>query len=234
MPFILRNIWTSALFLFSLLMFTTFFITKVWQATVMIALVGICWAVACWVPFAIIMEYLKEVDDDRLKQEEGNHNYPSRARGPSRSRSPLGPPYKNTVTGRPMGSRAMSTPALWNPPTREQHNERTALLVRSLSVADMEEINEHVEYEGSKPAGGTIMGIHNLAIVFPQFLVSLWSPWCSLLDVLFFRFPFPTGEPISICFQIRGIGSMLNALFLQTDRHHLIVYLQDCRRRSCL
>ncbi|OWZ61396.1 hypothetical protein AYX15_06378 [Cryptococcus neoformans] len=31
---------------------STFFITKVWQATVMIALVGICWAIACWVPFA--------------------------------------------------------------------------------------------------------------------------------------------------------------------------------------
>lgn len=26
------------------------------QAIVCVALVGICWAVACWVPFAIIME----------------------------------------------------------------------------------------------------------------------------------------------------------------------------------
>jgi solute carrier family 45 protein 1/2/4 len=30
-----------------------------------------------------------------------------------------------------------------------------------------------MEYTGSGPvAGGTIMGIHNLAIVFPQFIVS--------------------------------------------------------------
>lgn len=26
------------------------------QAIVIVSLVGICWAVACWVPFAIIME----------------------------------------------------------------------------------------------------------------------------------------------------------------------------------
>lgn len=48
-PFMLRNIWTAGLVLFGCLMMSTFFITKVWQATVMIALVGICWAIACWV-----------------------------------------------------------------------------------------------------------------------------------------------------------------------------------------
>lgn len=56
MPFFLRNIWTGAMLLFSLIMISTFFITKVWQAVVAVSMVGICWAVACWVPFAIIME----------------------------------------------------------------------------------------------------------------------------------------------------------------------------------
>jgi solute carrier family 45 protein 1/2/4 len=73
MPFLLRNIWTAALILFGLLNFSTFFITTVVQvssfnrgqclyllfthkATVYISLVGICWAVAMWVPFAIVME----------------------------------------------------------------------------------------------------------------------------------------------------------------------------------
>ncbi|KAH9045555.1 MFS general substrate transporter [Lactarius pseudohatsudake] len=31
-------------------------------AIVAVSLIGICWAVACWVPFAIIMEFLKELD----------------------------------------------------------------------------------------------------------------------------------------------------------------------------
>jgi solute carrier family 45, member 1/2/4 len=56
MPFLLRNIWTGALLLFSCLMLSTFFVTTVNQAIVVVALVGICWAVACWVPFAMIME----------------------------------------------------------------------------------------------------------------------------------------------------------------------------------
>lgn len=74
MPFLLRNIWTGALVLFSLLTFSTFFISTVNQvssldidadniltickAMVFISLVGICWAVAMWVPFAIIMEVM--------------------------------------------------------------------------------------------------------------------------------------------------------------------------------
>lgn len=49
MPFMLRNIWTAGLVLFGLVMMSTFFIRKVWQATIAIALVGICWAIACWV-----------------------------------------------------------------------------------------------------------------------------------------------------------------------------------------
>jgi len=60
MPFLLRNIWTGALLFFSLLMFTTFFISTVFQATIFISCVGICWAVAMWVPFTIVMELLRE------------------------------------------------------------------------------------------------------------------------------------------------------------------------------
>ena len=56
MPFLLRNIWTGALLFFSFLTFMTFFVSTVTQATILISLVGICWAVAMWVPFAIIME----------------------------------------------------------------------------------------------------------------------------------------------------------------------------------
>lgn len=73
MPFFLRNIWTGAMLFFALLTFMTFFVTKVWQvgctqfltipmtlttfqAIIIVSLVGVCWAVACWVPFAIIME----------------------------------------------------------------------------------------------------------------------------------------------------------------------------------
>ncbi|WVF66722.1 hypothetical protein IAT40_001464 [Kwoniella sp. CBS 6097] len=169
MPFMLRNIWTAGLALFGILMGTTFFITTVWQATVMIALVGICWAIACWVPFAIIMEFLKEMDDTSSQTEtnprqRGMHQPPASA-GPA-------PGY------RPLHARAASTPiGPWRSqpvsPSRRDPDERTPL-TRSYSTADIEGAGESMEYTGSGPvAGGTIMGIHNLAIVFPQFIIAV-------------------------------------------------------------
>ena len=78
---------------------------------------------------------------------------------------------------RPIHSRAMSTPlgGGWRstPNTPVRPTERTQL-ARSYSTADVEgSAGESMEYTGSGPvAGGTIMGIHNLAIVFPQFIAS--------------------------------------------------------------
>lgn len=106
------------------------------------------------------MEYLKEVDDrgkDGAEKSQPGHSNP--------------PAYAavGAFAGRPGHARAASTPVVWNPPSAP--NERTGL-VRSFSMANIDDLNEEVDYAGSKPAGGTIMGIHNLAIVFPQFLVS--------------------------------------------------------------
>ncbi|KAG7096809.1 hypothetical protein E1B28_004217 [Marasmius oreades] len=144
MPFLLRNIWTGALVLFSLLTLSTFFIKTVAQATVFIALVGICWAVAMWVPFAIIMELLKEVSSNSPAQ-----------------------------TPRQTHSRTISTPGL---PRRsltddDGHGERRPLL-RRRSLNEYETSPDELALE--KPlAGGTILGVHNLAIVIPQFMVAL-------------------------------------------------------------
>ncbi|KAF8663452.1 hypothetical protein AX16_001022 [Volvariella volvacea WC 439] len=140
MPFLLRNIWTGALLFFSLLTFSTFFISTVFQATIFISLVGICWAVAMWVPFSIIMELLKE---------------------------PPPPPPSHTTARRPSHSRVLSHPGV-----RRTINERQPLL-RRRSFND--EFNSPIE-EIPAPAalaGGTILGIHNLAIVMPQFIVAL-------------------------------------------------------------
>jgi solute carrier family 45 protein 1/2/4 len=53
---LLRDIWTGAMLLFTVLMLSSFWISTVGAAITMISFVGICWSVACWVPFAIIME----------------------------------------------------------------------------------------------------------------------------------------------------------------------------------
>ncbi|KAF8630339.1 hypothetical protein AX15_002989 [Amanita polypyramis BW_CC] len=145
MPFLLRNIWTGALVLFSLLMFSTFFVTTVVQATALISLVGICWAVAMWVPFSIIMELLKE---------EGTAS------------SSL-----NLDLGRRPGHiRNLSLPGL----ARRPADERQPLIRRR-------SFDEECDYEVARQgvvsaapiAGGTVLGLHNLAIVMPQFVVAV-------------------------------------------------------------
>ncbi|KAF8205098.1 hypothetical protein BJ912DRAFT_940249 [Pholiota molesta] len=144
MPFLLRNIWTGALILFSLLTFSTFFISTVFQATIFISLVGICWAVAMWVPFAIIMELLKE---------------------------PPPPTQVIQDTRRPFHNRNISTPSHGRPSFSE--GERRPL-IRRRSFDDHE--NQHEEEMPFTPLpGGTILGIHNLSIVIPQFIVALAS-----------------------------------------------------------
>ncbi|KAL4076097.1 major facilitator superfamily domain-containing protein [Scleroderma yunnanense] len=134
MPLLLRDIWTGAMLLFSVLMLSTLWISTVANATVMISLVGISWAVACWVPFAIIMEFLKEMSE-----------------------------HQTLSAGRSDGH----TP-----------DERDPLLHSSPSHTERgEEANAgETSVEESHPvAGGTILGIHNLAIVMPQFIIALVS-----------------------------------------------------------
>jgi len=148
MPFLLRNVWMGAMLLFSLITASTFFITQVWQAIVAISLIGICWAVACWVPFAIIMEFLKELDS------------------PAPERTAIA----HTVNRRASHTRTVSSPNLLRTALL---SERQPLLTRRRSFedqADNEDARKH-----TRVAGGTILGIHNLAIVFPQFLTAIAS-----------------------------------------------------------
>jgi len=154
MPFLLRNIWTGALLLFTLLTFSTFFIKTVLQASVMIALVGICWAVACWVPFAIIMEFLKEMEEDSLPK------------------MPTRPP-PDPASRRPSHSRTVSQPLLRTGGLSGLPTERQPLIRRR----SFEEYEIAMAQLGpvTPVAGGTVLGIHNLSIVLPQFIVALVS-----------------------------------------------------------
>jgi solute carrier family 45 protein 1/2/4 len=151
-PFMLRNVWTAALVFFFVLMMSTFVISTVWQATVMIALVGICWAVAMWVPFAMLMEFLREIDAEHDKAD----------RALSRG-SP-------TATTSPATETRTLSSSTGSPDERRHLLDRPSMR-RNYSAAEMETAG--IENAAQGPvAGGTIMGIHNLAIVFPQFVVS--------------------------------------------------------------
>lgn len=90
--------------------------------------------------------------------------------GAGRSKSPHARLEVNGQTVRP-GSKSRSRERGAGAGSGTQ--ERSRLLQRSYSTADLEgQHGESMAYTGpGKVAGGTVMGIHNLAIVFPQFIV---------------------------------------------------------------
>lgn len=157
MPFMLRNIWTASLALFALVMLATFWIRTVWQATIAISLLGVSWACAVWVPFAIIMQFLRELETVSQKAQQEASRVPS---------------YGTRSPARPHHQRVASSPA--NPRYRTRRaNERTALIRRHSLMGTGGPVTNDLRYMGPEPvAGGTILGIHNLAIVMPQLLVS--------------------------------------------------------------
>ena len=118
--------------------------SRVWQAVILVSLVGICWAVACWAPFAIIMEFLKEREDGAAGAQAAEAQRPA----------PV--PVRTLSTSSRRGTANANA----------ERGERAPLLRRAAS----EDSYEEPEVEAA--AGGTILGIHNLAIVMPQFVVS--------------------------------------------------------------
>jgi solute carrier family 45, member 1/2/4 len=73
------------------------------------------------------------------------------------------------VNRRTSHTRTVSTPNLLRVALL---NERQPLLTRRRSFEDQADTED--SQKNTRTAGGTILGIHNLAIVFPQFLVSLY------------------------------------------------------------
>jgi hypothetical protein len=56
--FTVKNVYTGSIILFSVALLSTFFVETVPQATVIVAIIGIPWAVVLWIPFALVGEYI--------------------------------------------------------------------------------------------------------------------------------------------------------------------------------
>lgn len=153
LPVLYRTIWIGALLLFTFLTTMTFFVTTTVGAIILVSLIGISWAVACWVPFAIIMEFLKEMEEIVEPTSPAQTRANSRIHSRAHSRSQTGnASFANFAIA----------------------SERQPLLAQA--TASLEDYGQNAlgPVDRNRPvAGGTVLGIHNLAIVFPQFLVSL-------------------------------------------------------------
>ena len=63
--FTLRRAWLLSHILFAICMFSTVFISTYQAGTVVISLVGICWALTLWAPFALISAEVSRIETER-------------------------------------------------------------------------------------------------------------------------------------------------------------------------
>lgn len=136
----LRRTWLLSHVLFTLCMFTTFFITTPTAGTVMIGIVGISWAVTLWAPFALISAEVAQLDADRRLQRQQQQIQPQ---------SP-------------------------HPDLERAHSHHH---------------HHHVDEDDGATQAGIVLGLHNVAVSFPQFLSTLFS------SIIFRIFQKPRGEP---------------------------------------
>ncbi|EEP79479.1 conserved hypothetical protein [Uncinocarpus reesii 1704] len=145
----LRRMWFLSHILFALCMFSTFLIYSPEAGTVVIAVVGISWALTLWAPFAFISAEVAERDaKHRLQKHQLRRRTSASDQDPAASRP--GP-----------GADGLSTPD-------------------SDGSADNEETVDQA---------GVILGIHNVAISFPQIVSTLIS------SAIFKALQKPRGEP---------------------------------------
>ncbi|KAL5043982.1 hypothetical protein BDW71DRAFT_199384 [Aspergillus fruticulosus] len=139
----LRRIWLLSQILFALCMFSTFFITSVTAATVVVGLIGIPWALSLWAPFALISAEVATLEEER------------RAR---RRRSEMAT-FDEQMTAR-LNCDATDDD---DDDDNEDDNDAETGSSRPSKAAEDENLAQ----------AGIVLGLHNVAVSAPQVLSSL-------------------------------------------------------------
>ncbi|GAA5860796.1 hypothetical protein JCM8547_003854 [Rhodosporidiobolus lusitaniae] len=213
-----RRCWTVGLAWYAAAMAGTFWVRSVQGAVVVVAVAGVPWALTCWVPFALVMESIRELDQSSPPSSPSPLDSPSsssfsalptHSSSPRRSsasfpkrdfRTPFrakanslrqasftfpSSAYHGSGSGNGNGEASTSSSPARGSPVRGEGgggraDERSPLLANSGWRRKDSSANGYGGAEGedgtmqrNKPSGGTLLGIHNLAIVLPQFFVAL-------------------------------------------------------------
>ncbi|KAF9199483.1 hypothetical protein BGZ49_010379 [Haplosporangium sp. Z 27] len=173
-PFTLKNLWTMSLVWFATCMGMTWFVDDLWSATAVIALCGVSWAVAMWIPFAMVGEIISDMKD-RLEEEEEE---PSLRNNVDQQRRIFGygtlsptSTLENSESHSTTGNTLVSTPEDVGESSNNGNDiddncddENTALVGLTASELEAER-----KKKGPKLDAGLVLGVHNMYIVFPQF-----------------------------------------------------------------
>ena len=172
--FTLRRFWLASHILFSMLMWSTLFITSVEGAVAMVSISGVSWALTLWAPFALIAQCVSYINDVSRRESLAS----------SRSQTPDIRPIDGSPYGaiRPAG-RVPSIDAtgisVTNPDERRPSQSTPLLAPQPTSavprpfVLSPPPMSRPPETKEEITSAGTIMGLHNVFISSPQFISTL-------------------------------------------------------------
>ncbi|KAK4046957.1 hypothetical protein OIO90_006375 [Microbotryomycetes sp. JL221] len=232
----LRNMWTMGLLMFSFGILMTFWVRDVRGATFVIAFLGVPWAINSWIPFALVMECVRDMtpkepqmirsshsQQSSTTESRANNLLPSSPNSPTIGRhSSTNRTYdSSTSTFNTNQSRQQRPQPKNDRPFRSSINRQSSLLDTSAGYSEHESVvngceggrqstkqalsecspllsdrliksNHQLDQQKQRQqnrsrlsmrpnpteqvetnAGATILGIHNLSIVAPQFLVAI-------------------------------------------------------------
>lgn len=170
-PFTLKNLWTMSLVWFAACMGMTWFVDGLWTATIVIALCGVPWAIALWVPFAMVGEILSNMKD-QLTVSENTDTFVSPPESPcSDSPPPAAISEYGAITTRDNSSisHAASISSSNSVQTNDRAHDPSSPLLET-SLTDMDLTKDHTMPQLD---AGLVLGVHNMYIVFPQFVDAL-------------------------------------------------------------
>ncbi|KAG2131037.1 major facilitator superfamily domain-containing protein [Suillus clintonianus] len=179
----LATLWAFSLFIFAFCMAATFVVSSVGGATSIMSVTGFCWAISQWAPFSLLAEailshsatdeetasiYLEDthsnrrsrMDDDGQDTDETRHLVDSDLEDPTYSRTSS---LEEVNGGYPM--------------IMTNNEARVSQIDINVSSTQMphDALPRHrpkKNVNGLSSQAGAILGIHNMFIVVPQFLVT--------------------------------------------------------------
>lgn len=183
----LRTIWTFSQLLYCIqALILTFTVKTTNQAIGLLASIGIPWSVAQWIPFALVMEAVREAEDGLSPFEfEADWFAPERVRGRQESSSAFArarveaavrdcEPLSSSTNKQQQQPRK---PSIFLARGTEIVRDNTHSPSRQASIGIPVSLTNHNDSEGGAVAeiglGGTVLGIHNVAIVLPQLVFAL-------------------------------------------------------------
>ncbi|GET56306.1 MFS general substrate transporter [Rhizophagus irregularis DAOM 181602=DAOM 197198] len=159
-PFVFLTVpklWTISHFIFASSMLSTWFVTNGTQANILISLCGIAWAITMWAPFSILGEYIAK-----------EYRSPKQSNDIDDDTNQL--MYNLVETGAVLEGGD-------NESEDNDENLRTSMRTSTEeTTSEIPFIDSHgdISTKDSSEAG-VLLGIHNIYIVLPQFLVTIFS-----------------------------------------------------------